>query len=120
MGKIESYRDLKVWQKGMDLAVEAYRLAKLLPRSEEYRLTGQILRASSSVPANIAEGHSRGTRRDYANFVNIARGSVAETETFILLAVRTNLLSKDQATPALELTTELRKMLTVLRQRLTR
>ena len=119
MEKIGSYRDLKVWQKGLDLAEEAYRLAKLLPKPEEYRLTSQLLRAAASVPANIAEGHARGTRRDYANFISIARGSVAETETFLLLAVRAKLLSEQQAAPALKLTDELGKMLNVLRQRLT-
>ena len=118
MDKVASHRDLKVWQKGMDLAEEAYRLAKMLPTTEEYRLTGQLLRAAASVPANIAEGHARGTRKDYANFVNIARGSLAETETFLLLAVRTGLLKENQAATALGLTTELGKMLTVLRQRL--
>jgi four helix bundle protein len=118
MEKIESYRDLKAWQKGMDLAEETYQLAKLLPRTEEYRLTSQLLRAVASVPANIAEGHARGTRRDYANFISIARGSVAETETFLLLAVRAKLLSEPQAAPALKLTGELGKMLNVLRQRL--
>ena len=119
MDKVASHRDLKVWQKGMDLAEEAYRLAKVLPKTEEYRLTAQLLRAAASTPANIAEGHARGTRKDYANFVNIARGSLAETETFLLLAVRTGLLKENQAATALGLTTELGKMLTVLRQRLT-
>jgi len=118
MGKIESHRDLKVWQKGMELAEEVYRLAKVLPKTEEYRLTGQLLRAAASVPANIAEGHARGTRKDYANFVNIARGSLAETETFLLLAVKTGLLKENQAATALSVTGELGRMLTVLRQRL--
>lgn len=56
----------------MRLAAEAYRLGKLLPKIEEYRLTSQLLRAAASVPANIAEGHGRGTRKDYAHFVSIA------------------------------------------------
>ena len=102
----------------MDLAEDVYRLAKLMPRTEEYRLISQVLRAAASVPANIAEGHARGTRKDYANFVNIARGSLAETATFLLLAVRTKLLTQEQAVTALTLTDELGKMLTVLRQRL--
>lgn len=105
-----------MWHKGMRLAAEAYRLARLLPRCEEYRLTSQLLRAAASIPANIAEGHARGTRRDYANFISIARGSVAET--FLLLAVRAKLLSEDQATPALALADERGKMLNVLRRRL--
>ena len=70
---INSYRDLEVWQKAMDLAAEVYRLAKLMPRVEEFRMTSQLLRAAASVPANIAEGRSRGSRKEYAQHVNIAR-----------------------------------------------
>ena len=68
MAKIESHRDLIVWQKAMDLTVEVYRLASMFPGTEIYRLTAQVTRSAASVPANIAEGHSRSTRRDYANF----------------------------------------------------
>ncbi len=78
---IQSYRDLLVWQKGMRLAAEAYRLAKVLPKAEEYRLTSQLLRAAASVPANIAERHARGTRKDYAHFVTIAARLRDSTET---------------------------------------
>jgi len=102
----------------MELAAEAYGLAKLMPKSEEFRLTSQLLRSAVSVPANIAEGHSRGTRRDYANFISISRGSLAETETLLLIAVRVNLLRADQAQAALNLCTELSKMLTALLTRL--
>jgi four helix bundle protein len=63
---INSYRDLDVWRKGMDLATELYRLAKLMPRAEEFRMTSQLLRAAALVPANIAEGRARGSRREYA------------------------------------------------------
>jgi four helix bundle protein len=118
MSGVQSYRDLVVWQKGMSLAEEAYKLARLMPRTEEYRLTSQLLRAAASVPANIAEGNARGTRRDYANFVSIARGSVAEVETFLQLAVRCDLLKPEQAECALSLADELGRMLNVLRQRL--
>ena len=118
MEKIKSHFDLNVWHKGMELAEEAYRLSKLLPKTEQYRLTSQLLRAAASVPANIAEGHARGTRRDYANFVSIAGGSLAEAETFLLLAVRVKLLSEPQAAPALKLTDELGRMLNALRRRL--
>ena len=118
MSEVQSYRDLVVWQKGMGLAEEAYKLAKLMPRAEEYRLTSQLLRAAASVPANIAEGNSRGTRRDYANFISIARGSLAEVETFLQLAVRCDLLKPEQAEFALTLADELGRMLNVLRRRL--
>ncbi|MCL4766602.1 MAG: four helix bundle protein [Hyphomicrobiaceae bacterium] len=116
--RIESHRDLIAWKKGMELAASAYRLAKQMPRSEEFRLTSQLLRSAVSVPANIAEGHARATRRDYAHFVAISRGSVAEAETLLLLAVDVSLLRPDQAQPALALCTELSKMLTALLGRL--
>ena len=115
---IESHRDLVVWQKGMKLAADIYRLAKLMPKAEEYRLTSQMLRAAASVPANIAEGHSRGTRKDYAHFVSIARGSLAETETFVLLANSVGLLKSEDIDPVVELSREISKMLTALLGRL--
>ena len=118
MAKVESHRDLVVWQKAMSLAKEAYRLAKLLPNTEQYRLTGQLLRAAVSVPANIAEGHARGTRKDYANFISIARGSLAETETLLQLTVDVELLNAESARTALALFTEISKMLTALLNRL--
>jgi four helix bundle protein len=115
---IQSYRDLLVWQKAMRLAAEAYRVAKLLPKAEEYRLTSQLLRAAASVPANIAEGHARGTRKDYAHFVSMARGSLAETETILLLLVDVGLLGEESVQPALALCTETGKMLNGLLARL--
>lgn len=83
---VRSYRDLTVWQKGMTLAATVYRLTRRLPKYEEYRISSQMVRAATSVPANIAEGHGRGTRKDYAKFVSTAKGSLAELETFLLLA----------------------------------
>ena len=115
---IQSYRDLLVWQKAMRLAAEAYRLGKLLPKAEEYRLTSQLLRAAASVPSNIAEGHARGTRKDYAHFITISRGSLAETETILLLLVDVGLLPNEQVHPALELSSEVGRMLNGLLTRL--
>ncbi len=97
MTKIESHRDLIVWQKAMDLSVAVYGLTARFPSAENYRLTAQITRAVVSVAANIAEGHARSTAKDFANFLAIARGSLAETETFILLAVRLGYLAEADA-----------------------
>ena len=116
---INSHRDLEVWQKGMDFATEVYRLTKLMPKTEEYRLVGQVVRAAASVPANIAEGNARGSRKKYAQHVSIARGSLAEAETFLILAVRTGLLRGEEAGPALALADKLGRQLNVLRRRLT-
>jgi four helix bundle protein len=118
MAKIESHKDLIVWQKAMDLAEQIYGLTSSFPRTETYRLVSQITRAAASVPANIAEGHARATRRDYANFLAIAKGSLMEVETFLMLAVRLKYVSEEAAKPALGLTSEISRMLTSLRSRL--
>jgi four helix bundle protein len=108
------------WQKAMRLAADAYRLGKLLPRAEEYRLTSQLPRAAASVPANIAEGHARGTPKDYAHFISIARGSLAETETetILLLLVDVDLLTDEHVQAALDLCSEIGRMLNGLPARL--
>jgi four helix bundle protein len=111
---VQTYRDLIVWQKSMKLAAEAYRLSEALPKKEEYRLTSQLLRAAASVPSNIAEGHARGTRRDYAQFVSIARGSLAETETILQPLLDVKLLTGEQVTQANDLCSETGRMLNAL------
>ncbi len=115
---INSYRDLDVWQASMDLAAEAYRLAELLPRKEVFRLTSQLARAAASVPSNIAEGNARGTGRDYAHFVSIARGSLAEVETLLMLAKRTRMRHAEEVRTAMALSDRIGRQLNVLRKRL--
>jgi len=85
---IEGYRDLHVWQKGLDLAQEIYQLTSRFPKSELYGLTNQMQRAAVSIAANIAEGYSRESTKDYLRHVSIALGSLAELETFLTLAER--------------------------------
>jgi len=118
MGRIESHRDLIVWQKAMDLAVNVYKLCSSFPPDERFRLTSQITRAASSVPANIAEGHARATRKDYARFLAIAKGSLMEAETFLTLALRLEYLAGTQAAPTQHLITEVSKMITAIRSKL--
>lgn len=115
---IQSHRDLIVWNKSMDLVVMVYDLAKKFPRDEVYRLVSQITRAAVSVPANIAEGHARSTRREFSHFVSIARGSLMETETLLSLAVRLKYCTAADARLAASLITEISKMLVILRRRL--
>ena len=116
--KITSHRDLVVWQRAMDLVVEVYRLSARFPGDERFRLTSQITRAAASVPANIAEGHARSTAKEYSRFLAIAKGSLMETETFLMLAIRLGYLGEPQAAPALAMVTQISKMLTRLRARL--
>ncbi|HEY8695660.1 MAG TPA: four helix bundle protein [Chloroflexota bacterium] len=115
---VQSHRDLIVWQKAMDFAVLAYKCTERLPASENFRLVSQITRAAASVPANIAEGFSRQTSRDYAYFLSIAKGSLMEAETLLTLAVRLGYLTEEQLQPVLGVITEIEKMLSVLRKRI--
>jgi four helix bundle protein len=117
---VRSYRDLEVWRSGMDFAAECYRLAKLMPKAEEFRVTGQLLRAAASVPANVAEGWMRATRKDYARFVSISRGSLAEAETFLLLSVRAGLLPEGETRTATTIADKLGRQLNVLWSQLAR
>ncbi|MGO8816539.1 MAG: four helix bundle protein [Terriglobia bacterium] len=109
----KGYRDLKVWQKSMDLVVESYRLAKFLPKSETFGLTSQIQRAAVSIPANIAEGHGREHLGDYLRYLSIANGSLMELETHILIMQRLYTIGSEAQT-ALVMTDELGRMLSGL------
>jgi len=91
-----SHRELLVCQKAMDMAVQVYQLTSRFPRSELYRLTSQTTRAAASVPANISERNARGSRRDHANFLSIAKGSLNETETFLIFAMRLGYLHEQE------------------------
>lgn len=86
--KSNTYKDLIVWQKACDLAVEVYSITALLPSGEKFGLCSQMQRAGVSIASNIAEGSKRGTKKDFAQFIKIALGSTAELETQI------NILSK--------------------------
>ena len=117
--KVQTYKDLIVWRKAMDLAEKVYLLSRSFPREELYGLTSQIRRAAVSVPSNIAEGQARQSTAEFRNFLSIAQGSLAEVETQLLLAIRFGYLSPEQAASALSLREEISKMLTSLRAKLT-
>ncbi len=109
------YEGLKVWQYGMTFVEAVYAVSRAMPKTEQYGMTSQMLRSAVSVPANIAEGYQRGTRKDYAHFISIARGSLAETETYLKLAARIGLLEQQAVTPPLTQAADLGRMLTRLR-----
>ena len=85
---IKTFRDLDVWQVGMDLVVRVYEVAKRLPQDERFGMMSQMRRAAISVPSNVAEGHACKIRRRYRNHVRIALGSVAELSTNVEAGVR--------------------------------
>ncbi len=119
MSQVKSYRDLEVWKRAMDLVEACYTLTSRFPKQEEYRLTSQVLRAVVSVPANIAEGQRRSTRKDYAHFVGIAHGSLAEVETLLLVATRTKLAPEAEIAPLIQQAEAISRMLNSMRQKLT-
>jgi len=83
---VNSYKDLLVWQRAIQLSLSVYRLTAAFPMEERYGLTSQIRRAGVSVPSNIAEGYGRGTRKEYKQFLAIARGSTLEVQTQLVIA----------------------------------
>ena len=93
-----NYKDLILWQKSLNLAVRVYDLSHSLPRNETFGLVSQIRRAGSSIPSNIAEGSARKSTREFAHFLHIARGSMAELETHLMLAQRIGYLTTDEVT----------------------
>ncbi|MBQ3638805.1 MAG: four helix bundle protein [Clostridia bacterium] len=105
------YQDLLVWQKAMDLVEEIYRVVKLLPREELYALSSQMRRAAVSIPSNIAEGQSRITKKDFAGFLAIARGSNAELRTQCLICIRLGYIPEQEMKRSLALSDEIGKML---------
>ncbi len=84
--KIAGFRDLLVWQRAYELALHLYRATKRFPKEETFGLTSQIRRAAASVPANIAEGYERNHRKEYLQFLFIAKGSLGELDTYLHLA----------------------------------
>ncbi len=115
---IKSYRDLKVWERAMELVTESYKLTKILPKTEVYGLSTQIQRAAVSVPANIAEGHGREHLGDYLRCLSIASGSLAELETHLLITNRLALIGRNELEPALKLAAEVSRMLSGLTRKL--
>jgi four helix bundle protein len=94
---MRDYTKIEAWKLADDLTVAVYERTRSFPKDEVYGLTSQLRRASYSVPANIVEGSSRESKKDYLHFLYIARGSLSESQYFIHLAGRLGYLSSEQA-----------------------
>ena len=116
--KIQSFRDLLVWQKGVQLVVHVYQLSMKLPKTETYGLISQMQRSAVSIPANIAEGHARRHTGDFIHHLSIAIGSVAELETHLEIATRLGFLSSAETQEAQSQCSEIARMLFGLIQKL--
>jgi four helix bundle protein len=112
---MQRFQDLKVWQRSHALVLEIYRLSKSFPDAERFGIISQLRRAATSVPTNIAGGTKRQGRQDYARFLNIAEGSLAETEYLVLLSRDLGYLAPKASETALAETREIARMLNALR-----
>lgn len=111
MARINSYRELTVWQTAMDVAENCFRLTAKWPRELRLELTSQVHRAAVSVPSNIAEGVNRHARPAYLNHLRIGLGSLAELDTQLELAVRLGLVGEPNLKPTRSLIDEVSRML---------
>jgi four helix bundle protein len=108
---IRSYRDLKVWQRGIILAETSYRLSQRLPTEERFGLVVQIRKAAVSIPANVAEGHGRAHLGDYLRFLSIAKGSLMELETHVVWAERLRYVNRQDTAALFTQSAEVGRML---------
>lgn len=111
MSFIKSYKDLLVWQKGIEIVKEIYLICKDLPKDEVFGLQSQMKRAAISIPSNIAEGYGRNYTQNYIQFIKIARGSLLELETQIIISKELDMISEDKFDKIINLITEENKML---------
>lgn len=114
MTTVQSYKDLIVWQRAIDLTLEIYTVTKIFPQDERFGLVSQLRRAGVSIASNIAEGRHRSGTKDYIRFLRMALGSVAELETQLTIAHKLGFINQDDFPLLTDLSLEITKMLKVL------
>jgi four helix bundle protein len=117
--KFKSFRELLVWQKGIALTKGVYALTQRFPADEKFGLVSQLRRAAVSVPSNIAEGQARRSSAEFAHFLSVCLGSLAELEPQLIIARELRLAEESQIEPLIDRIHELQKMLHSLRSKLT-
>ena len=118
MPTIKSYRDLQVWQRGIELAVTIHRFVRSLARTEQYSLGSQLIGCSMSIAANIAEGYGRRRSAEYLRFLDIANGSRCELETRLEVCIRVELMNKETGANLMKQSEIIGRMLSRLRLRI--
>jgi four helix bundle protein len=114
---MQRFTELKVWQPSHKLALQAYRVTVTFPSAERFGLISQLRRAAASIPTNIAEGSKRESNQEYARFLNIAEGSLAETEYLLMLSRDLGFLARDTADGLLKEITDIARMLNALKKK---
>ncbi|MFZ5428929.1 MAG: four helix bundle protein [Bacteroidota bacterium] len=113
-----NYKELKIWLKSRILVKQVYQITSAFPKTELYGITSQARRSAVSIPSNIAEGAGRGTDKDFSHFLDIAKGSVFELETLLILASDLNFASEGELQKVMEMTSEIKKMLSSFQDKL--
>ena len=114
-----TFKDLKVWQRSRFLAVKIYTVTKNFPKEEVYGMTNQMRRSAISIPSNIAEGHRRGSNKEFIQFLKIARGSLAEVETQVIVSGDINYIATNVVEEITKEIEEIEKMINGLINSLT-
>ncbi|MGC3947013.1 MAG: four helix bundle protein [Chryseolinea sp.] len=107
---MNNYKELKIWQKSIELAVRVYHITQGFPKSEIFGLTVQMRRSASSIATNIAEGAGRNSTKEFSNFLGISNGSSCELETQLIIANRANLITNSEIETLQNQITEIQKM----------
>ena len=110
MAKFSKFEEIQAWQKAYDVTLQVYKITSDGNFAKDFGLRDQIRRASVSIMANIAEGHGRKSNAEFANFLNIARGSVAEVQSHLYIAVGLNYINKNEFEEIYQLLTEISRM----------
>ena len=111
---MKTHKDLIVWQKSIDFVVVIYETTKSYPKEENFSLVSQMKRASTSIPANIAEGSGRRSTKEFIQFLHIALGSASELETFIIISNKLDFISDATSNKLIEQNSEIIRMLSAL------
>lgn len=119
MNKIKNFKELKIWQKGIEIVKEVYVLTRLFPKEELYGLTSQMRRAAVSIPSNIAEGFKRNHNKEFQQFLHISLGSAAELETQFIIAKELRFIDDGRTDLIFEKLDHLSKMISALLNKMT-
>jgi four helix bundle protein len=114
METYKTYRNLDVWNVGMEAVELTYKATSNFPDTEKFGMVSQMRRAVVSIPANIAEGYGRSHRKEYIHHLAISQGSTCELETLLIASVKLGFISREKAEPLWQLCTRINGMLTKL------
>jgi four helix bundle protein len=115
---IKTYRDLQIWQKGIEIVTDIYGVTKKFPKEETYSLTAQMRRSAISIPSNVAEGFRRFHNKEYKQFLYISSGSCGELETQVMIARKLGYIDEEQEGTLLEKLDHIGRMMSSLIKKL--